>query len=85
MLCGNLVRINLVVPLRGDHQPVAVRSDGLAKGTGIGGEVLVQQNGPRLIENAQIHGSGVQIDAAVESVLLLIETHQLLLWHGSGA
>jgi hypothetical protein len=45
----------------------------------------VQENSPRLIENAQVHGSGVKIDPAVKSVLPLVETHHSLLWDGTGA
>jgi hypothetical protein len=37
-----------------------------------------------VIENAQVHGSGVQIDAAVEWMLLLIEAHHGLLAMGAG-
>src|SRR5262245_5581610 len=39
---------------------------------------------PRLVEHAQVQCPGMQIDAAVECVLLLIETHGSP-WHGSGA
>jgi hypothetical protein len=38
-----------------------------------------------MVEDAQVHRSGVQIDAAVESVRLLVEAHYGLLWHGSGS
>jgi hypothetical protein len=38
-----------------------------------------------MVEDAQVHRSGVQIDAAVESVRLLVEAHYGLLWHGPGA
>ena len=48
---------------------------GVEEGAWIGGRVLVQDRLPGLIENAQIHASGVQIDAAVESVRLVVATH----------
>jgi hypothetical protein len=38
----------------------------------------------REVEDAQVHCPGVQIDPTAESVLLVIETHHGLLWHGSG-
>jgi hypothetical protein len=38
-----------------------------------------------VIDDAQVHGPGVQIDAAVESVLSLVETHRSLPWDGTGA
>jgi hypothetical protein len=37
-----------------------------------------------VIEDAEVHASGVQIDAAVESVLLLVEAHHGLLTMGVG-
>jgi hypothetical protein len=37
-----------------------------------------------MVEDAQVYRSGVQIDAAVESVRLLVEAHYGLLWNGSG-
>jgi len=56
----------------------------------IGGEVLVQEDGSGLVEDAQVHGSGVQIDAAIESVRsfiggLLVKAHHGLLAMGAGA
>lgn len=54
-------------------------------GTRIGGVVLVQDRLAALVEDAEVHASGVQIDAAVESVLLLVESHRGLLAMGVGA
>src|SRR5262249_571313 len=68
-----------------DDESVAKGGDGFAKGVGIGGEVFVQQDGAGAIDDAQVHCSGMQIDAAIESVLLLVETHPLLLWDGTGS
>jgi hypothetical protein len=76
--------------LTGDDQPVAVSSDRLEEGGGIGGEVLVQADRPGLVEDAQVHGPSVQIDAAIESVRyfigrLLVKAHHGLLAMGAGA
>src|SRR5262249_6103976 len=43
----------------------------LARGT----QVLVEDDLAALIENAQVHAPGMQIDAAVESVLALVKAH----------
>src|SRR5262245_21067457 len=75
--------------LDGDDQAgvvgvVAEGSDRVEESAGIGSIVLVQDGAAALIEDAQVHASGVQIDAAVESValLVLIETHRGLLAMG---
>src|SRR5262249_3047399 len=38
-----------------------------------------------VVENAQVHCPGVQIDSAIKCVRLLVKTHHGLLWHGSGS
>src|SRR5207244_690256 len=58
-----------------DDQSVAVRRDRLAESVGLSRQVLVKADRAGLVEDAQVHGSGVQIDAAVESVRLVVETH----------
>jgi hypothetical protein len=62
--------------LAGDDQPVAVGRDGPEEGLPRGGEVLVQQGAPVVVEDAEEHGPGVQVDAAVSSVSGLIEHHE---------
>ena len=37
------------------------------------------------VENAEVHCPGVQINAAIELVLLVVEAHLGLLWNGTGA
>ena len=54
--------------LGGDDQSVAVGLDGLEEELGIGAKVLVDDNGVVLVEDADVHGSGVQIDAGIVSV-----------------
>ena len=61
--------------LTGDGQPIAEGSDGTEEGIRPGGDSLVQDDGTGRVEDAQGQGPGVQIDAAVESVLLVVESH----------
>ena len=63
---------------------------GFKKGTRLGGEVLVQQGLAGLIEDVQVHASGVKVHAAIESVplfigSLLVEAHHGFLAMGVGA
>jgi hypothetical protein len=60
------------------------QSVGRSQGAGLGGELAVQQGLAGLIEDAEVHGSCVEVHAAVESVLLLVETHHGLLAMGEG-
>jgi hypothetical protein len=84
-----LAQIRQPVPaeqaLTGNDQAVAVGRDRLEKGTRLGGQLLVQDDGAGLVENAQVHCPGVQIDAAIECVSLVVETHHGLLRMGPGA
>src|SRR5262249_16972741 len=57
--------------------------DGAEKGVGAGTDGLVQADGTVGIEEAEGKGPGVQIAAAVESVLLVVESHHGL--RGRGA
>ena len=68
----------------GDDEPIAIRRDSIDKGAGLGRILTVKKRLASLVEDAEIHCSGVQIDAAVESVLLSIETHHGLLAMGEG-
>jgi hypothetical protein len=62
--------------LAGDGQPVAERIDGLKEGVGVGGEGQLEGGVAGGIEDAQGQGPGVQIDAAIESVALVVEPHR---------
>src|SRR5262245_7587754 len=59
----------------GDDQPVTKRFDGGEERIGPRRQVLVVDDLALVVEDAQVHGPGVQIDATVESVLLGVETH----------
>jgi hypothetical protein len=69
-------------PIPGEHalgrddQPFAVRANQRQKAVGMGVDVLVNLGLARLVHNADVHASRVQIDAAVEFVLLLVESHR---------
>src|SRR5262245_25713427 len=45
----------------------------------------MQDDRAGLVEDAQVHCPGMQIDPTVESVRLVVEAHHGLLWHGSGS
>jgi hypothetical protein len=68
--------------LDADHQAVAERGYSFDKRWAVGRQVLVKDDLALGIEDAQVHGSGMQINAAVESVLSLVETHHDLLEMG---
>jgi hypothetical protein len=68
-------------PVPGEHaldthgDVVTIRSDDFEEGLGVGGDVLVDELVAGLVNDADIHRPGMQIDAAVESVLLAVESH----------
>src|SRR4030095_10505876 len=72
-------------PVPGEHaldsndESVAVGRDRIEKGAGLGRELAMQQRLAGVIEDAEVHGSCVQINAAVKSVRLVVETHHGLL------
>src|SRR5262245_52646236 len=55
-----------------DDQVLAVRPDGLEEDIRIGGEVLLEDGLALVVEDVGEQGPGVQIDAAVESVLATV-------------
>jgi hypothetical protein len=61
--------------LAGDSEAVAERRDGLEERVGAGGDGPGEGGLAGGIEDAQGEGPGVEIDAAVESVLLIVEPH----------
>ena len=62
--------------LGGDDEILAVRRDDLEERFWGGAEVPVDLNVSRLVEDTDVEGSGVEIDAAVEAVLLGVEVHE---------
>jgi hypothetical protein len=66
--------------LSGDDQVVAVGRDGLEEELRIAAQVAVQKHVAALVvEDAQVHGTSVQVDAAVVSMLAGVEAHGPLL------
>jgi hypothetical protein len=61
--------------LGGDDEVVAEGGEGLEEGLGTGGDALVEDDSAGLVEDAEVHGPGVEVDAAVESVLLVVQAH----------
>jgi hypothetical protein len=61
---------------------MAKRRDGIEEGSGLGGQVFVEQRAFVGIEDVQVHAPCMEIDAAVVLVLLLIKTHHGLLGDG---
>jgi hypothetical protein len=60
----------------GRHDPlVTVGGNGLEQRLGGGLHVAVQERFASLVENTNVHGAGVEIDAAVEGVLFGVESH----------
>jgi hypothetical protein len=65
--------------LDGDDEVVTVGRDGLYKGLRMTPHVLVQEDLALPVEDAQVHGLGMQIDPAVVGVRLGVESHGSLL------
>jgi hypothetical protein len=61
--------------LTSDGESVAERSDSLEEGAGVGGDGFLLDDGSFGVEDAEGQGSDMEIDAAVESVLLVGESH----------
>ena len=62
--------------LAADHQAVAVRGQGRQESVGLRRQGGFQGDRPGGVEDAQRQGPGVQVDAAVESVLAGVEPHR---------
>lgn len=65
--------------LDGDDEALAEGFDGLQERLGCRADVLVEEDSALPVENAEVHGPGVQVDAAVGSVGLRVESHGPLL------
>ena len=68
--------------LHADDKFSAVQADGVEKVIGPGGQVAVNERFARLVDDADVHRLGMQIDAAVECVLLSVESHHGPPWNG---
>ena len=69
--------------LDGDDDVLAVRRDRFEEGPRVRGHVAMKQGLSTLVQDADVHRSGVEIDAAVVSMLLVVEVHEASsLWVG---
>jgi hypothetical protein len=59
-----------------DDNVFAVGFDSFKEGIGLSMEVLMKQDVPVLVEDTEIHGSGVKINTAVEFMLVCVESHE---------
>jgi hypothetical protein len=63
--------------LDADDEILPVRRDGLEKRLWTGWHVAVQHDLPVLVEDADIHGAGMQVDATVKWVWLRVKAHEV--------
>jgi hypothetical protein len=59
-----------------DHDILAVWLDSLEKDIRFSPDIAVQKGIPVLIENAEIHFVGMEIDSAVKCMLFSIKSHE---------
>ena len=62
--------------LDSDDDVVTERFDGFEERFGPGVHVSVEQDVSVLVEDTEVHGSGMQVDTAVEFMLLRVESHE---------
>jgi len=63
--------------LDGDDEVISIGFDDLEEPIGPCWQVAVDQNLPVLIDDTDVHRSGVKIDTAVEFMLVGVESHQV--------
>jgi hypothetical protein len=63
----------------GHDQTVTIGCHGPEKGIGSGLQVAVQHDFPIVAHDADVHGTGMQVDSAVKGVLIGVESHGGLL------
>jgi hypothetical protein len=61
----------------GDDHVLAEGSDDVEEVLGVGRAVAVDPDIPLSVEHAHVHVPGVEVDAAIELVLLRVESHQV--------
>ena len=67
--------------LAGDDETLLVGCEGVQEDLGVFAlEVLVEQDFPVVVDNADVHGRSVQVDPAVELALLIVEFHHESPW-----
>jgi hypothetical protein len=70
-------------PVPGEHtldrhdNPLTIRGNGVQKGLRSGFHIAMHQDLAALVEDADVHGPGMQVDAAVKWVLGGVESHEV--------
>ena len=64
--------------LGADDEPVAEGGNGAEEGVGAAGQVAIEDRVAGLVEDADVHRPRMQVDAASEGVLLVVESHHSL-------
>jgi len=60
-----------------DHNVLSVRRNGLQKGLRLGTDVSMEDYLSVMVQDAEIHGPGVEINATIVAVLLGVESHEV--------
>jgi hypothetical protein len=63
--------------------PLSIRGKGFQKGLRSGWHIAMHQNLAALVEDADIHGPGMQVDAAVKWMLVGVKSHEVSSFSGS--
>ena len=58
-----------------DHHPLSIRSNGFEEGLRVGVHMAMHEDLAALVEDADVHHTGVQVDAAVKWVLCGVKSH----------
>ena len=61
----------------GDDQIVPIGRNGLEKRLWAGFHIAVQQDLAVLVQDTDVHGAGMQVDATVKLVLFGVESHEV--------
>src|SRR5262245_47200940 len=61
----------------GDHHSLSIRSNDVQEGLRVGFHVTVHEDRAALVEDADVHRSGMQVDAAVKWMLGGVEAHEV--------
>jgi hypothetical protein len=63
--------------LDGDGDVVTVRGDSVEEGFWLSGDVSMENDLSVVVEDAEVHGSGVEIDATVIVMFSCVESHEV--------
>ena len=60
-----------------DDNPLSIRGNGFQEGLRVGFHIAMHEDLAALVEDADIHRPGVQVDAAVKWVLSGVQSHEV--------